>query len=66
VNVAANSYKACGGSSPWLVADTVSRIVRARRPKTRYTIGKYIKPLIAVRNWLGHGGFDRLIMSMVR
>jgi NAD(P)-dependent dehydrogenase (short-subunit alcohol dehydrogenase family) len=65
-NATANSYKAGGGSSPQLIADTVSRVIKARRPKTRYAVGKYAKPLIAIRKWLGDRAFDRLIIRTVR
>lgn len=62
----ANTYKAGGGSSPQIVADTVSRVVRSRRPKTRYAMGKFAKPMIAIRKWLGDRAFDRLVLSSVK
>ena len=62
----ARSYQTGGGSSPQLVADTISQVVRSSRPKTRYAMGKFAKPMIAIRKWLGDRAFDRLIMSSVR
>lgn len=62
----ANAYKSGGGSPPQLVADAISRAVKARRPKTRYVVGKYAKPMIAIRKWLGDRAFDAVVMSTVR
>lgn len=66
VRATANFYKNGGGSSPQLIADTVARAIRARRPKTRYAVGKYARPMIAVRKWLGDRAFDRMVMTMVK
>jgi hypothetical protein len=32
-------------------------------PSARYVAGKYAKPMIMIRNWLGDRMFDRVIMS---
>lgn len=66
VAATARSY-ANGGSSPaQMVADTVSRALATRRPRTRYVVGKLARPLISARAWLGDRLYDRLIMSAVR
>ncbi|GGE15062.1 short-chain dehydrogenase/reductase [Aureimonas endophytica] len=67
--VATSTRQAYGqgrGSDPTLIADVVARAVAARRPRTRYVAGKYAKPMIAMRAWLGDRMFDRIIMSQMR
>ncbi|WP_421725383.1 oxidoreductase [Bauldia sp.] len=61
-----NSYERGGGSSPTVIADVVSRAVKAGRPKTRYVAGRLAWPMIQVRKWLGDRVFDRMVMSAVR
>jgi NAD(P)-dependent dehydrogenase (short-subunit alcohol dehydrogenase family) len=60
------SYGKGNGTDPSVVADVVARAAAARRPRTRYVVGKYAKPLIIARTWLGDRMFDRVIMSQVR
>jgi NAD(P)-dependent dehydrogenase (short-subunit alcohol dehydrogenase family) len=56
-----------GGSSPAsVVAHTISKAVRVRRPKTRYAVGKFAKPLLFMRRWLSDRAFDTVIMSQVK
>jgi NAD(P)-dependent dehydrogenase (short-subunit alcohol dehydrogenase family) len=56
-----------GGSSPAsVVAVTIAKAVAARRPKTRYAVGRYARPLLFLRRWLSDRAFDGLIMSQVR
>ncbi len=55
-----------GGSSPAsVVARTISKAIRARRPNTRYVVGKYAKPLLFIRRWLSDRAFDGIVMSQV-
>jgi NAD(P)-dependent dehydrogenase (short-subunit alcohol dehydrogenase family) len=54
------------GTNPAVIADVVSKAVRALRPRTRYVAGKYALPMIAIRKWLGDRMFDRIIMSQMR
>ena len=35
------------------------------KPRTRYVAGKYAKPMIMMRHWLGDRMFDRLVMSQM-
>ena len=65
-NATANSYSQGGGSSPQVITDTVSRVVRARRPKTRYAVGKHARLMIGVRKWLGDRAFDRMVLNAVK
>jgi len=50
------------GRSPMLVAKTVLRALRARRPRTRYVVGSDAKAAIWLRRWLPEALFDRLIV----
>ena len=34
--------------------------------KTRYVVGKYARPMIALRKWLGDRAFDRVMMMQMR
>jgi hypothetical protein len=56
-----------GGSSPAsVVADTISKAISAKRPQTRYVVGKYARPLLFMRRWLSDRAFDAIIMSQVK
>lgn len=53
-------------TSAAVVAAVVSNAVKADKPRTRYVVGAYAKPLITLRKWLGDRMFDRLIMSQMK
>ncbi|MBN8527788.1 MAG: oxidoreductase [Caulobacterales bacterium] len=59
------SYGQGRGTDPRVIADVVGDAVKARRPKTRYAVGRYAKLMIGVRKWLGDRIFDRLIKSQM-
>jgi NAD(P)-dependent dehydrogenase (short-subunit alcohol dehydrogenase family) len=62
-----SSYAKAGSASPpSVVADAILQAVRARRPKTRYVMGKLAKPLMFVRKYFGDRFFDMLIMSQAK
>ena len=50
-------------SPPSVIANTVERIVTARRPRTRYAVGFMAKPLIMARRVLPDRVFDRVISA---
>lgn len=63
----ANTYsKPNAISSPTVVARAVSHAVNSTRPKTRYAIGKFAKPLIFIRKFLGDRVFDRVALLQIR
>ncbi len=66
VSATGNSYEQGGGSSPVEVARIISKALKARKPKTRYAVGKYAKPLMFARKWFGDRIFDKVIMSTVK
>lgn len=53
------------GTDPDVIARIVSQAVRSKKPRTRYVAGKYAKPMIMIRTWLGDRIFDRMIMSQM-
>jgi NAD(P)-dependent dehydrogenase (short-subunit alcohol dehydrogenase family) len=52
-------------SPPSVIANTISRAIKAGRPRTRYVAGAMAQPLILMRRWLGDRGFDRVLSMMV-
>lgn len=54
------------GSTPYVIADVISKAIKAQRPKTRYVAGYLAKPTMWVRKWLGDRIYDRIIMSQVK
>ena len=59
------SYGHNRGTSPNVIASTVSKAVASSRPRTRYAVGAYAKPMIFIRKWFGDRIFDRLIKSQM-
>jgi NAD(P)-dependent dehydrogenase (short-subunit alcohol dehydrogenase family) len=65
-NSIANAYGKGTGSPGTVIADVVSKAVKARRPKTRYAAGKYAKMLLGMRKWLSDRTFDSIILSQTK
>ncbi|MFV2020081.1 oxidoreductase [Micromonospora sp. LOL_023] len=53
-------------SPPSVVADAVAKAVRARRPRTRYVVGRGAKVILAARRMLPDRGFDWFMRTMLR
>lgn len=60
-----NSYKEGGGSPPSVIADTISKALRADKPKTRYVKGKMAAPLLFLRRWTSDRMFDRIVKAAI-
>ncbi|MEL4072978.1 oxidoreductase [Ochrobactrum sp. GPK 3] len=60
-----SSYGHNRGTNPDVIAETVSKAIASSRPKTRYVVGAYAKPMIWIRKWLGDRIFDRMIKSQM-
>jgi len=58
-------YANGGGSKPVVISDTVLKIVESKKPKTRYRVGKWAKPMVWMRIYLGDRLFDKIVMSQV-
>ncbi len=48
-------------SEPTLIARTIARAVRARKPRTRYAVGFGAKPMIFLHNVLPDRAFDSMM-----
>jgi short-subunit dehydrogenase len=55
-----------GASPTSVISDTISKIIKARKPKTRYVAGKMAKPMMFIRKWFGDRAFDAVIGSMLK
>lgn len=62
---ATNKMYESGGSKSSLIARTVSGIVGSEKPKTRYRVGKWAKPMVWMRIHLGDRLFDKIVMSQL-
>lgn len=63
--VMANAYEPGNYSEPEVIAEVISKAIKAGRPKTRYAAGKMATQTLMGRRWLSDRGFDRMIMGMI-
>lgn len=54
-----------GSSKPTVISDTIVKIINSKKPKTRYRVGKFAKPMVWMRIYLGDKLFDRVVMSQM-
>ena len=59
------SYGKGEGSPATLIAKVISKAVASQSPKTRYLLGKFAKPMVFIRKYLGTTIFDKIIMMQV-
>jgi NAD(P)-dependent dehydrogenase (short-subunit alcohol dehydrogenase family) len=59
----ARADRASFGSPPDVVANSISRAVSARRPRTRYAVGGGASVILAARRLLSDRAFDRLMWA---
>lgn len=52
-------------SPPSVVVDAIVKAISARKPRTRYAVGKLARPMILLRKLFGDRVFDKAIMSQV-
>lgn len=55
-----------GSSKPSVISDTIVKIVNSSNPKTRYRVGKFAKPMVWMRTYLGDKLFDKIVMSQMQ
>ena len=60
------SYRTGMASPPEVVARTIRKALRARRPRTRYATGGGAAMVLWLRKWLPDRGFDALMRLAVR
>ena len=53
------------GSPPSVIADTIIKAVRAKRPKTRYAAGQYARPALFARKFVSDRMYDRIVKRLV-
>ena len=58
-------YDSGQGSKTTVISNTVTKIVNAKNPKTRYRVGLWAKPMVWMRIYLGDNLFDKIVMSQV-
>jgi len=58
-------YDSGQGSKTSVISKTVTKIVNERKPKTRYRVGYFAKPMVWLRIYLGDKLFDKIVMSQV-
>lgn len=58
-------YDSGKGSKTIVISKTISKIVNERKPKTRYRVGLWAKPMVWLRIYLGDKLFDKIVMSQV-
>jgi short-subunit dehydrogenase len=49
-----------------VIADAISKIILAKKPKTRYKVGKLSSTSIFLRNNMGDRIFDKIVMSQLK
>lgn len=54
-----------GSSKPSVISDTILKIINSNSPKTRYRVGKFAKPMVWMRIYLGDRLFDKIVMSQM-
>jgi short-subunit dehydrogenase len=60
------SYEKGSGSHPSVIAKVISKAVKSKKPKTRYSAGAMAKPILFMRKMLSDKAFDKMIMSQVK
>jgi NAD(P)-dependent dehydrogenase (short-subunit alcohol dehydrogenase family) len=66
-NAVKESYsKPNAASPPSVISNTISKIVTSSKPNTRYRVGKWAKPMVWIRTYLGDKTFDKVVMSQVK
>lgn len=58
-------YDSGQGSKATIISDTISHIVHTSKPKTRYRVGLWAKPMVWMRIYLGDKLFDKIVMSQI-
>ena len=58
-------YTVGNGSKPRVITKTIVKIVTAKKPKTRYRVGKFAKLMVWMRIHLGDRLFDKIVMGQI-
>jgi short-subunit dehydrogenase len=60
------SYEKGGASHASIIANIISKAIRAKKPKTRYAAGKMAKSLMFMRKYFGDRLFDKALLSQIK
>lgn len=66
INMVKNTSKPGQYSEPSVIADTISKAVRSKNPKTIYVAGKMAKQTLLARKTLSDKAFDKMFLRMVK
>jgi short-subunit dehydrogenase len=58
-------YDSGQGSKTAVISNVIRKIVHEIKPKTRYRVGLWAKPMVWLRIYLGDKLFDKIVMSQV-
>jgi short-subunit dehydrogenase len=64
LNPSSNSFMK--GSDPKVISKTITKILNAKKPKTRYVAGRMAKPLMFIRKWFGDRIYDKALLSQIK
>ncbi|CAL2088504.1 Short chain dehydrogenase [Tenacibaculum sp. 190524A05c] len=64
--VTENAYKDGNYSTPDVIGNVISKAIKARKPKTRYSAGKMAAQTLFFRQWFSDKAFDKTIMRMIK
>jgi short-subunit dehydrogenase len=53
-------------SDPAVITKLILKAINSKNPRTRYSAGKFAKPMMLIRKYLGDSVFDSAVMSQVR
>ncbi len=60
-----NSYEQGNSSPPSVIGNVIAKIIKTRRPRTRYAAGKLASQVLFMRQWFSDRFFDRMILRMM-
>lgn len=66
INMVKNTNKPGQYSEPSVIANTISKAIRSKTPKTVYAAGKMARQTLLARRLLSDKGFDRMFLRMVK
>ena len=66
VKMIKNTSKPGQYSEPTVIADTISKAIKAKNPKTRYAAGKMARQTLLARKMLSDKAFDKMFLRMVK
>ncbi len=65
-NMMKNTTKPGKYSEPSVIAHTISKAIRSKKPKTRYAAGKMAKQTLLARKLLSDKSFDKMFLMMLQ